>query len=549
MTKLHKGGCGMSRLASIVFLLLMVLVSFGLAANLTEGYVFIDRNANGVRDNHDEPVSGALISNGIDFVRTDETGLYRIEPNEEGFVFLIVPDGYRCAEWYTRHQETHDFLLEPTQSTGVFAVVADIHYADDPDEFWEALGDREMIDDPDQWMEQLVNKLIEIQPDFILCNGDIGASVNSIDDAIGTRWLQTVEAYLATTDIPVYYTVGNHETNRRKTNPFDLFHNVFGPDYYAFYNGGIHFIALNIHHIVNGSLVYEIDDRQLEWLRKKVNMVDPNTPIMVFSHEPIFDLAKTKNNEQLIQILADFSCYHVSGHWHGKMEFFRQPYFALTSGAVSGAWWEGPSAYGDDYGFALIEFRRGVMNYAYLPLTTEPSVWFNLSNKTPHSGIELVRVTVSPNTSESMQVLLNGVPYEYPILTRQLQSWSEFFFNINFAACPDGLNEIGVQLGDQIFTKKLYVQNSPVDIKTMKDHPEYFAGSLVLIQGCENTGQSGNTYVFNDGTDIFMVQVRDLDIPFTITRNQKYSLYGIYRHGDRVASPMKIILSEGIVQE
>ncbi len=46
-----------------------------------------------------------------------------------------------------------------------------------------------------------------------------------------------------------------------------------------------------------------------------------------------------------------------------------------------------------------------------------------------------------------------------------------------------------------------------------------------------------------------MVQITNLDVPFTISKEYKYSLYGIFRNSERVVDPIKLLVAEGIVQE
>jgi len=71
----------------------------------------------------------------------------------------------------------------------------------------------------------------------------------------------------------------------------------------------------------------------------------------------------------------------------------------------------------------------------------------------------------------------------------------------------------------------------------------------VLVSNCSNTGQWGKSYTFNDGSDTFMVQITNLDVPFTISKDYKYSLYGIFRNSERVVDPIELLVAEGIVQE
>ncbi|RAM59649.1 hypothetical protein DS67_06595 [Mesotoga sp. SC_4PWA21] len=533
----------MKKTLLLVFVLLVVSLVIGI-----EGYVFVDLNSNGILDAEDQVVQGCLISNGIEIVSSDSGGFYNIS-DSNGFVFLIKPDGYVCSEWYARGVENHDFLLTPIVENGVFAVVNDIHYADDPDLFYESLGDREMIDNPDEYMTKLVSILETISPDFIVCNGDMGASIKDIDDETATRWATKVRDYLTVGDIPVYYSVGNHETNKKKEDPYDIFHNAYGPEYYSFNSCGTHYIVLNTHNVVDGSFIYEIDSVQLEWLKRDIESVALNTRIIVFSHEPIFNLAKTDNYYEMMQIFADECSYHISGHRHTMIEYFDAPFVELTCGAISGAWWEGPSPTGDEYGFTLFEMKRNDLNYCFVTLTEDYSGWFDMSRETPYSGVEYVRFCTFPSVSDDIEVLLNDRVFECDVLKREMRFWCEYYFNVNLSSFPDGLNEIVVRVGDKEFRKKLFVRSAPVDIKSMKANPEYFEGALVLVSNCSNTGQWGTTYTFNDGSDTFMVQITNLDIPFAISKDEKYSLYGIFRNNERVVDPLKLLVAEGIVQE
>ena len=533
----------MKKTLLLVFVLLVVSLVIGI-----EGYVFVDLNSNGILDAEDQVVQGCLISNGIEIVSSDSGGFYNIS-DSNGFVFLIKPDGYVCSEWYARGVENHDFLLTPIVENGVFAVVNDIHYADDPDLFYESLGDREMIDNPDEYMTKLVSILETISPDFIVCNGDMGASIKDIDDETATRWATKVRDYLTVGDIPVYYSVGNHETNKKKEDPYDIFHNAYGPEYYSFNSCGTHYIVLNTHNVVDGSFIYEIDSVQLEWLKRDIESVALNARIIVFSHEPIFNLAKTDNYYEMMQIFADECSYHISGHRHTMIEYFDAPFVELTCGAISGAWWEGPSPTGDEYGFTLFEMKRNDLNYCFVTLTEDYSGWFDMSRETPYSGVEYVRFCTFPSVSDDIEVLLNDRVFECDVLKREMRFWCEYYFNVNLSSFPDGLNEIVVRVGDKEFRKKLFVRSAPVDIKSMKANPEYFEGALVLVSNCSNTGQWGTTYTFNDGSDTFMVQITNLDIPFAISKDEKYSLYGIFRNNERVVDPLKLLVAEGIVQE
>ncbi len=70
---------------------------------------------------------------------------------------------------------------------------------------------------------------------------------------------------------------------KKKDNPIVIYQDVFGPDYYSFNYLGNHFIILNSHNVVNGSLQYEIDSTQLDWLKQDIENISQEVPITFFS--------------------------------------------------------------------------------------------------------------------------------------------------------------------------------------------------------------------------------------------------------------------------
>ncbi len=105
----------MRRVAGIALGALLVTLP---AAAERSGVVFVDANANGVRDPVESGRADVAVSNGLAVVRTDAEGRYAL-PDRDGFVFVVRPRGFESARWY--HESGGDFALVP---------------ADDPDEFF-----------------------------------------------------------------------------------------------------------------------------------------------------------------------------------------------------------------------------------------------------------------------------------------------------------------------------------------------------------------------------------------------------------------------------
>lgn len=128
----------MTRLLALISVCSLVA---GPAAAFT-GFVFEDRNADGVRQGDELGVAGVVVTRGARFVETDAQGRYQLpdagEPDggdsSEGsleFVVLTRPAGYDCERWY--RVDPGDFALVPRSADGasfMFAHVSDAHISD-----------------------------------------------------------------------------------------------------------------------------------------------------------------------------------------------------------------------------------------------------------------------------------------------------------------------------------------------------------------------------------------------------------------------------------
>jgi hypothetical protein len=124
----------------------------------------------------------------------------------------------------------------------------------------------------------------------------------------------------------------------------DEWKEMFGPDHYSFDHKGIHFVVLNS--VVekdfwtakgytpeermaivaglddNRQSPFEVGEPQRDWLRQDLAGVDEKTPIIVFSHSPLYKLYKpwnfwTDDADEVQAILKRFDTVTViHGHTH-----------------------------------------------------------------------------------------------------------------------------------------------------------------------------------------------------------------------------------------
>lgn len=97
-----------------------------------------------------------------------------------------------------------------------------------------------------------------------------------------------------------------------------LFRESFGESHYAFDHKGVHFVALD-----NVSRAKpEVGPEQLAWLERDLARFAPSTPIVVFTHRPLFDLKPdwewfTRDGDAVMRALGAFENVTVLyGHIH-----------------------------------------------------------------------------------------------------------------------------------------------------------------------------------------------------------------------------------------
>jgi hypothetical protein len=126
-----------------------------------------------------------------------------------------------------------------------------------------------------------VNSLSE-QPDFVVFTGDL---THTTDDPKTRRdrmagFQEIVSGLKVKT---VRFMAGEHDAAPDRGETYQRF---FGELHYAFDHKGAHFIALD--NVSDPEAV--IGEAQLKWLQADLKQLKRDTPIVVFTHRPLFDL-------------------------------------------------------------------------------------------------------------------------------------------------------------------------------------------------------------------------------------------------------------------
>jgi len=249
------------------------------------GVVFLDANANGVRDAGEPGIEGVVVSDQVAVTTTDGDGRYSLSARGYGLVFVSQPDGYASVGpfWRRADGDGMDFGLTPRATSTEFTFVhaSDTHLSEGSAERMRLL--RERVD--------------SLQPAFVLITGDLIEDALRVGEDEARGQFELLERELALFTVPVFVAPGNHDmfgierelSGVASTNPLygtRMYRHYRGPNYYSFTWGGVHFLALDTVDYDDTRYYGHVDTLQLEWIRNDVAALPPDMPLVIFNHIP-----------------------------------------------------------------------------------------------------------------------------------------------------------------------------------------------------------------------------------------------------------------------
>ena len=195
---------------------------------------------------------------------------------------------------------------------------------------------------------------LEPQPDFVLYGGDLAQLGSPAQLEMGRQILGNLKA-------PVKMMVGEHDWF---LDLGDKWQELFGPPTYSFDWKGVHVVVLQsvyekdfwtplkmtpaqrmqtVAGLDNGTQSrFEVGDKQRQWLSQDLAKVSPATPLLLFSHSPLYKYYRpwnfwTEDAEQVQAILRPYRKVTVI-HGHTHQMLFNQIGNISFYGMLSTAW-------------------------------------------------------------------------------------------------------------------------------------------------------------------------------------------------------------------
>jgi len=331
---------------------------------VARGTVFEDLDGDRKLTGTDRPMPGVRVSNGIDIVLTCDKGGYELPISPGGAVFVIKPRGFmtpvnelNLPRFFYLHKPAGSPALKypGSQPTGPLPQSIDfpLYPLDEPDLFEVILfGDPQPrnVTEVDYIAQDVVRGLIGSQSAFGVTLGDIVFDDLSV--------MGPLNEAVALVGIPWYNVIGNHDVNTdMKTRELinETFENHYGPSYYSFDRGQVHFVVLD--NIGWGELTdqpgvfqfrAEFGKQQLEFLRRDLALIPDEQMVVLMMHVPLMGTADTAD---LFRLIEDRPlCISLSAHTHNHTHVFfdnnrgwngPQPHHHIVNVTVSGNWWAG----------------------------------------------------------------------------------------------------------------------------------------------------------------------------------------------------------------
>lgn len=305
-------------------------------------------------------IAGVAVTDGYSVTTTDKKGNYSLNAHSAAeFVYITLPAGYA----FPNNKGIPQFYQPLTQKEGTLKAdfTLDKLTVDDTKHNFVVWADTQIISEKDAELLKTqsapdLKQLVAAYPKDTLFHG-IGCG-----DLVWDHF-ELFEDYreaVAIAGIPFFNVIGNHDMDidggsddvSAKT-----FKKQFGPTYYSYNRGKIHYVVLDNVFFIGTAKKYigYLTEAQLRWLEQDLALVKPGTTVVVSNHIPT-DTGNQRRNKlaeeaiggtvanrnQLYKLLKPYKVHIMSGHTHMNEKWEKDNVMEHVHGTVCGAWWTGP---------------------------------------------------------------------------------------------------------------------------------------------------------------------------------------------------------------
>lgn len=346
-----------------------------------------------------KPVAGVPVTDGIQIVTTDKSGKYSMKSAEDTkFVYITLPDGYKVpvdsgvpvlyADIMpdSKGRFRHDFNLvrsDRDMTRQVLFVMADPQVYFDPN-----------LDEVEKAALEMKATVENEYPDREALGIVVGDIVGRIKQ--GDKYFPWIIRNIAKTDFPYFYVCGNHDremdvpTNEESRKSFNRY---FGPTYYSFNRGKIHYVVLDDVYWMGRYYAGYLDKKQLDWLKQDLALVPEGSTVIVSMHIPAYSREARhqewkkesyhkvlSNRKALFDILKPYNVHLMTGHEHYNENYIlAENLYEHCHAPLSNLFWCAPWAMdGTPSGYAVYEIDGDKINWYYKSVGRDKDYQFEL---------------------------------------------------------------------------------------------------------------------------------------------------------------------------
>ncbi|MDU1890166.1 MAG: calcineurin-like phosphoesterase family protein [Dysgonomonas sp.] len=327
-----------------------------------------------VLDEGGAPVVDAVVSDGFSITTTNNQGVYQIKRKSKAeFVFVSIPAEYEIpvenglpkiyeslGQFKPGKVIQRNFTLKKTGKQSQFTLIA---LAD------VQIGQAQDIDSLKTQIPLIAEYVKTLsKPVYGMSLGDIVWD-NMPYFAEYTKHITQIGA-------PIFAVIGNHDHNEKVTKDEGSdadFKANFGPTYYSYNIGDVHFVVLDdVYYEGRANYKGRITEQQLKWLEEDLKYVSKDKLIILGVHIPTLRRyntnSKIENNQELYDLLDGYKVHILSGHHHANVTTTISDNIEENSlSAAMGAFWTGDLCTdGTHRGYAVYEIDGNkISNWYY----------------------------------------------------------------------------------------------------------------------------------------------------------------------------------------
>lgn len=316
-----------------------------------------------ITDQDGKTVSGVVVTDGYSVATTDAQGLYQMKRNTAAkFVYYTNPEGYEpdnkgFYQTLSSSVKRYDFKLGK-------AMGDDTHFCllliTDP----QVRSDKSMI----RFRQEDVPAMKSCISSASL--PVVGWSLGDDVHEQCPQYEKQMHEIMTGMGIPFFSAIGNHDyfkVNNSDTEPRSKaeYEKYWGPTWYSFNKGDVHFIALNNVKYSSG-VKYDdkgyIDEAQLNWMREDLAHVSTSKLVIVGYHIPMTYKSDNPTRDRMLKLLENYpNRLLMAGHTHYMRHTVASDPIKIEErihAAGCGAfWWSTINRDGAPNGFSTYEIK------------------------------------------------------------------------------------------------------------------------------------------------------------------------------------------------